>query len=192
MSNSPNPFSTRFWTPGVLPFRFGGGTGIKLLLQKLAERKVHQITGLHGTGKSTLLETLRTILARNGFTVIDRTLNSENRQLPDEFAVPKEDVRRFYILDGYEQLSWFDRWQLRRQRWRNTGGLLFTTHKAAFGVPVLYRTTVSFDFFLETVRKLTQNSPCLPDETFLRQRFEQYNGNFRAVFFELYDIWEQK
>lgn len=182
-----NPFSTRFWTPGAIPFRFCNENDLELLFQKLSYRKVHQIVGAHGSGKSALLETLRCILTHKGFEVVYAVLNDEKRRLPKEFIVPKKDMRQFYILDGYEQLSWQERWCLRRQHWQRTAGLLWTAHRPAWGIPVLYRTTASVEFFLETVRCLTQDTALGFDESFLRERFDRAHGNFRTVFFELYD-----
>ncbi|MDR3233002.1 MAG: hypothetical protein LBT46_04965 [Planctomycetaceae bacterium] len=54
-----NPFATKFWLAGVLEYRFTDGESAGTLLEKIRQHRICQIVGPKGSGKSTLIQTLR-------------------------------------------------------------------------------------------------------------------------------------
>ena len=106
------------------------------------------IVGPHGTGKSTLFAALLPELQRTRCNVHSIALHDGERRLPAEFAAEIESAfatakrsgnRLGTVVDGYEQLSRWNRWRLRRRCRAITTGLLVTSH-ADVPLPVLFRT----------------------------------------------------
>ncbi|MDR3182761.1 MAG: hypothetical protein LBT89_07565 [Planctomycetaceae bacterium] len=54
-----NPFAAKFWFAGMLEYRFSDGGSADTLLQKIRQHRICQIVGPKGSGKSTLIQTLR-------------------------------------------------------------------------------------------------------------------------------------
>jgi ABC-type dipeptide/oligopeptide/nickel transport system ATPase component len=203
-----NPFSTKFWTPGAIPYLFDEKEELDmnvLIGQKLGLGLVMQIVGSHGSGKSTLLRTIMQFLEQQHFTIRLEALNDRQHKLSPDFLPIRHDKRMFYMVDGYEQLSLWEQFRLRLQNWSLTGGLLLTTHKPVLGIRVLYKTTPKFELFVKLVQELTKTSPAIYSDslsfgttsfsfgtTELREIYQRANGNFRTAFFELYDIVQEK
>lgn len=200
-----NPFSTKFWTPGTIPYQFYNEKyrddnekelDVNILIgQKIEFGTIMQIVGSHGSGKSTLLRTLLPFLEQQHFTVQLEVLNDRQHQLSPNFLPIRQNKRMFYMIDGYEQLSFLEQIRLRFQNWGATGGLLLTTHKPIFGIRVLYRTPPQFEIFVKLVQELTKTYSAIHSFTFettvLREIYHRANGNFRTAFFELYDIVQE-
>ncbi|MDR2117240.1 MAG: ATP-binding cassette domain-containing protein [Planctomycetaceae bacterium] len=192
-----NPFSTRFWTPGAIPYQFwekGDVTenGIDILIeQKIKYGSIMQIVGSHGSGKSTLLRTLSGRLERRHFEICVAVLNDRRGGLLPDFLPIRRDRRIFYMIDGFERLSFLGRSYLLFQNWSLTGGLLLTVHKPILGIRVLHRTTPRLELFIKLVRELTKTYSVTYSHSFeateLREIYDHSGGNFRTAFFELYD-----
>ena len=180
MTSESNPFSTKFWTPGTIPFRFAEkNESCERLIEAFERHGGGQIVGPHGSGKSTLIESLKKVFQRNGYSIRHVTLNDRNRRLPEDFSSP---IRKsgVHIVDGFEQLSAWKRWRLLQQ---TSERLLIVTHRSIGRLPILYRTAPRFDVFTELVRQLGGNDT---DEE-LRRLFDASEGNFRDAFMALYD-----
>ena len=64
-----NPFATRFVRPGVIPYRFDDRRTVADLVATLREHGWRgEIIGPHGSGKSTLVQTLIPALQEAGAT----------------------------------------------------------------------------------------------------------------------------
>jgi hypothetical protein len=194
LSGHSNPFSTKFWTPGALPFEFDDETITpQTFVQRffsLAKRsRMAQIVGPHGSGKTTLLAALEQVFMSLHIPVIQATLHEGERKLPANFKVDGNNRNTVFFLDGYEQLSFFSQLKLRFQPWHRTSGLLLTTHTPARGIPVLYEMAPSFVRLQKIVHSLTRGTSFTVDDQRLQDVFVRHHGNFRNVFFELYDEW---
>jgi predicted ATPase len=203
--NNSNPFSTKFWTPGRIPYQFSEQElSVNQLIDAINRRisrneRIMQIVGAHGSGKSTLLWTLARHLEQQGQPVQMETLNGQHRQLtknsvPDN-PVPEKNSSTFFLLDGFEQLSFLSRLSLFLQFRSCYGNLLLTTHQPVFGIPILYRTKPEYEVFRSLVRQLTKSSSVpqhAVDEQTLRNIYDRAAGNFRTAFFELYDVMQEK
>jgi predicted ATPase len=189
-----NPFSTCNWQAGSIDYIFETGINIRVILERLsALGGVGQIVGSHGSGKSTLLESIAKFLIKNKLNVQKTTLNSIQKNLPQNFflSLQKIDANTIYILDGYEQLSLLSKFRLRLMNWRNAGGFVFTTHKPVSFIPILYKTIAQPEIFQILVQNMTKNSNFKINNNQINQIFKESNGNFRNGFFKLYDLFEE-
>ena len=81
-----NPFCAARLRPGTIGFVFERGEGVEQLVDALeANAWQGQITGPHGTGKSTLLAALTTAIEARGRTVRSVVISAEERRLPRGF-----------------------------------------------------------------------------------------------------------
>lgn len=193
-----NPFSSRFVRPGAIPFQFPPGENAVSLVARLAGLGWRAaIIGPHGTGKSTLLASLLPELARAGCDVYSIALHDGQRRMSPQFMAKFESALatatpaacRVVVVDGYEQLSRWNRWQLRR-RLKNIGvGLLVTSHKQV-SLPVLFRTATDVTLAEEIVGKLIGDGTIEAGD--VRAAFHRHGGNLRETLFDLYDIFEQR
>lgn len=192
-SQLTNPFSTKYWTPGAIPYRFEEECRLDRLIETAARLRLVQIVGPHGTGKTTLLESLEVHARRRGLAVVRATLSDRGRRLPDPFLQEMQGpdrTRTLFMVDGYEQLSLLGRLSLRRTCWKKTAGLILTCHRPARFVPVLHRTFPDPKLFRELVAILTEQESFPIDEETVNTIFRQSGGNFREAFFRLYDLIE--
>jgi energy-coupling factor transporter ATP-binding protein EcfA2 len=195
-----NPFATRWVRPGAISYHFADGTAAAALVEQLKENRWRGvIIGPHGSGKSTLLASLVPLIEWAERPVRTISLHDRQRTLPPEFthaicADAGSIIPRMLVVDGYEQLGWQARRQLRAACKRNECGLLVTAHRerAAGGLPVLYCTRAS----LETVQYLVNHK--LPshggriEPRDVAAAFEAHQGNARETLFALYDLFERR
>jgi len=206
-----NPFSTSFVRPGKVPFLFAPGEDAGQLVQRL---KLNgwwgQITGVHGAGKSTLLHSLKPHLEASQREIRWITLRGGQRRLQLESDEPaKWGAQTQLVIDGYEQLSWFSRWRLRRAAGRRGAGLLVTSHASA-GLPLLIHVETPLVTVQKIVAHLLSQQPQslhLPapvgqadscggpleiSAEAVKNCFLRHNGNIRETLFALYDLYEQQ
>src|ERR1700733_2507071 len=115
-----NPFASRWVRPGALPYLFPPGEGVQMLVERLRINGGRgQIVGPHGSGKSTLLASLLPELERTGRKPRLVVLHDGQRRLPSTVTQWLRDERRgqewLVVIDGYEQLSYWSRFRLKRQ-----------------------------------------------------------------------------
>jgi len=191
-----NPFASRRVRPGAIPFQFPAPFGAAELVDRLAQLGWRAaIVGPHGSGKSTLLAALAPGIAKAGRDVRSITLHDGQRRLPQEFlaALPSNrDV--LVVIDGYEQLSYWNRWCLNR-RCRTAGaGLLVTVHGPT-ALPELFRTTADVELAGRVVEHLLADRPdCAAaiDREEVSRAWSKHGGNIREMLFDLYDVYERE
>jgi hypothetical protein len=188
-----NPFATRRVRPGAIPYLFLAGEGSARVVERLRDSGWWgQIVGPHGSGKSTLLATLLPELRRFGKAPLLVALHDGQRRLPSEAsaglrALPPGDG--IAVIDGYEQLSRWGRFWLRRQCRRGGHGLLVTAHRPA-GLPELLCTGVTLETAWRVLTHLLPDAKGLITAAGLDARLTVWAGNLREVLFELYDLYE--
>jgi hypothetical protein len=125
-----------------------------------------------------------------GRTIWAVCLRDHQRSLPSGWV---QDALRLsanqLVIDGYEQLSVWQRllvrWQCRRRGW----GLLVTAH-ADVGLPTLWTTHADLATARAIVAQLTAGLPAIPQSTIV-EHFKAAGGNLRETLFRLYDVWER-
>ncbi len=188
-----NPFATRYVRPGAIAFRFAAGEGAEQLIARLRANDWRgQIVGAHGTGKSTLLATLLPALEQAGRRVVRFDLHDGQRRLPAEPGQLRS-LRTLDVLliDGFEQLSAFARFSVKRRSRKQGFGLLVTAH-ADVGLPWLYSTEVSPELAQQLVSQLVPAADQTIASSDIIQALADKRGNFREALFRLYDLYEQR
>ncbi len=195
-SKYDNPFAICWTKPGALPFEFSRGETAELLVDKLAQCGWRgAIVGPHGSGKSTLLETLKPAIAAAGRGSIAISLRDRQRRLPREVVELLDELycssRFVVIIDGYEQLGWFERWRLDFFCRRINAGLLVTSHEFT-RLPTLIELAPNAALISLLVAKLCAevSSPITSKE--VEASLASHGSNVREIFFDLYDRHERK
>jgi hypothetical protein len=189
-----NPFATRYVRPGRIAFLFPTSTSARQWIDQLARHAWWgQIVGPHGVGKSTLLHSLVPHLKAAGRHIVWITLRAGQRQIPASVrrtmrvGTPKDLV----LVDGYEQLGWWPRRQLKRHCRRRGAGLLVTTHRRA-GFPTSIELLGSLETVQQLTRHLLRNHGDVIDAAEVSHCYQQAEGNVRETLFALYDLYEQR
>lgn len=151
---------------------------------------VGQITGAHGTGKSTLLTHVARRARERKWAV------AESR--PPNVAWPAwsgksegTTPRRMACIDSADQMS-RARWELVKARARATRViLLLTTHRDLGGVDVA-QPAMNVQIARRVLERMTQAwSIALPSDDELATMLQRHNNSLRHVIFELYDRFER-
>jgi hypothetical protein len=160
-----NPFASRRVRPGAIPFQFPPGVDSSELLsgfRQLGWRA--SIIGPHGSGKSTLLATLTRDLIAAGHAIHVIALHGGQRRLPREFfeTIPPRRQPRLQrpamivVVDGYEQLNYWNRSRLERRCSAAAAGLLITAH-APTKLPILFETSTSYELSIQIAEHLVSS-----------------------------------
>lgn len=188
-----NPFATRAVRPGAIDYVFAHGQNLLQLIERFeANGRRGQIVGPHGSGKSTLLATFLAAYADDGRKVIEFSLHDGQRRLPKRLAtLPDVDADTILVVDGYEQLSLWNRFLLNRFCNKRRCGLIVTAHESV-GLPEIFRTTTSLEMTERIVEQLLPEGQMTVTRADVQQTFVAHGGNLREVFFELYDLYERR
>jgi hypothetical protein len=190
-SRHANPFATCWTLPGALPFQFPTGVSVEQLVVQLAANNWRgEIVGPHGSGKSTLVETLRPHLAAAGRSLACITLREGQRRLPADFVRKSlAFARPLLVVDGYEQLSLFSRILLSWRCRRVAAGLLVTSHTTT-GLPLLYRARPNLRLVAQLVSTLTASNSSPVSASDVVASHACHGSNLRELLFALYDRHE--
>ena len=192
MDPSLNPFSTRSIFPGAIEYCFfETDHNLVQLIDEIKQRcqGLAAIVGPHGSGKSTLLASLQPQLEE---------IYGEFKMLRISQLEPFRFVAignaKLVVIDGFEQLRWFDRARL---VWRAKHGelsLIVTTHKPSRWIPTLYRTSTNLVQAQQLLVRLLKDRPDLYES--FSQRLSElwpiHSPNLRDAFFSLYDFYEER
>lgn len=185
-----NPFASSRTRPDAVAYRFAAGASAEVLVDAfLAQGRQGQIVGPHGSGKSTLMWELARELARRGIETLRIDLHDGQRRLPRPVWESLRDPARagqVTLVDGYEQLGFWQKRRLRRAASRR-GGLLVTAHGDC-RLPTLVQTSSDCGLALELARRFDPG--VAPDE--VQRAFTSHHGNLREVWFALYDLYERR
>jgi hypothetical protein len=186
-SRHSNPFATCWTRPGALAFRFPTGVSAAQLVDHLAAQDWQgEIVGPHGSGKSTLIETLRHTLLAWGRHVTAIALHNGQHWLPrGELRRAFSPPRPLVLIDGYEQLNWFARVWLRWRCRRSRAGLLVTSHRMT-GLPLLIRLEPDLDSIQQVVAALTEDRQTRVTSADIIASHDCHGSNVRELLFDLY------
>jgi len=193
-SSPTNPFSAARLRPGTIDFIFEHGKNLAQLADALeASHWRGEITGQHGTGKSTLLAAMTLAIEQRGRIVKAVTLSAGQRRLPREYFTSLRHTAGLgvAVVDGVEQLSPWNRLRLKRFCRIQGVGLLVASHRSA-RLPSIYRTTIDVPRAWQVVERFQEGFPPLVRMSDLVERLAQRQSNLREALFDLYDLYEQR
>jgi len=189
-----NPFCAARLRPGTIDFVFEQGKTLEQLVDALQSNAWRgQITGGHGTGKSTLLAALTLAMESRGRLVKSITLVAGQRNLPREFfaALRLSAGLGVAAVDGFEQLHPWNRVLLKRFCLTHGVGLVVASHRWAH-LPSLYETAVDQPRAWRVVQRLQDGFPARIQIGDLVARLARHQGNLREALFDLYDLYEER
>lgn len=176
-----------------MPYLFPPETDCESLLRQLRENGWRgQIVGPHGSGKSALVATLLTVLRSQTHPIEWIELHDGQRRLPGGL----ERLRglpfgTLVVVDGYEQLAFWNRLRVRRCCRQRGLGLLVTAHAPA-GLPTLFATNPSPMLAERIVQCLLGERTWPVSREELHRRYCEHRGDLRELLFDLYDAYEQR
>lgn len=200
-----NPFAAESHAPGAIAWLDASGQCdhgvLDAILNQLTQAAsrgstrsvLGQITGPHGTGKTTLLTHLASRARERGWCVAE----SRPPSIAWPTAWPKApsdaagDTPRLACIDSADQMSRI-RWSLVKARARaQRVVLLVTTHRDLGGVNV-----ATLDMNVQLARRILEQLTVpagltLPSDAELEQMLARHNRSLRHVIFELYDRFER-
>ena len=195
-SDFQNPFCTRRIRPGAAPYCFPSGVTAEDLVERLRENRWRgEIVGPHGSGKSTLLARIIPAIEQAGRQAVLFELHDGQRRLPGDWRrkieSPPSSPPPIAVIDGYEQISRWSRFLLKRYCNRRCFGLLVTSHVPA-GFPEIFHTSASLEMARQIVDQLMQNEKINISAEIIADLFARHDGDIRELLFDLYDLYEEK
>ena len=173
-----------------MPYLFPPGEDAANLVRQLGRQNWRgQIIGPHGSGKSTLLASLAAQLAQAGREPLTITLHDNEPTLARHSdTLNRAQADTIVIIDGFEQLSTWSRWRVRRFCRRRGAGLLVTAH-ASVGLKTLAVTAVDARTAAAVFHWLVPDAVRL-SEADLAAALAAHPTNLRDVLDALYDLYE--
>ena len=150
------------------------------------------LVGLHGRGKTTLLEELAWRLEQRGLRTRAVTLQEGDRRLSPtqrETLFRGSTVLDVLLVDGAEQLGRLA-WLEIRTRSRAAGGLVITSHRPGL-LPTLHECHTSPELLAGIIAEMAEmagpdSAGSLPSS---EELFVRHGGNVRDALRELYDCY---
>jgi hypothetical protein len=188
-----NPFATRFIRPGMIPYVFPPDvSAASIISQLVAQNWRGSILGPHGSGKSSLLGVLVPELESHGRHVIRQQLQGGERQLRwQELAPSTWNSQTLVVIDGYEQLSFWQRLLLRARCRLKGAGLLVTAHEPV-GLAPIFTTQPTEDLAQAIVQQLVPTNDAHIRPADVVQQFAAHKGNVRETLLALYDVYRSR
>ena len=184
-----NPFATRFVRPGEIDFLFSDEDSLPRVAQQLQQNHWRgQIIGPHGSGKSTLLASLLPVLPPEVHVRL-HTLRDGQRRLAFDTSSAGEGCTVLLVIDGFEQLSRWQRWRIHRHCRRRNWGLLITAH-ADLGLPTLFTTQTSEALARQLAERRLGGELSAAALAEVQACYRLKSGNCREMLFDLYDRYE--
>lgn len=186
-----NPFSARFVRPGAIPYIFPEGCSPEAAYERLAaQQQMGAVVGPHGVGKSAFITALADWIESQGRSCLRLELHDGQRTLDQATWQQLEGLLDTVVtVDGYEQLSTWSRYQLRKLCRKNRLGLIVTAHTDV-ELPLLFSPEPSEELAWQIVQYLlTRGEPLIFRED-VHASFARHEGNLREMLFDLYDLYE--
>lgn len=150
------------------------------------------IIGPHGTGKSSLLVALAGDLERRGRKIIHQQLHGGQRALDwPALAWQSWTNETLVIIDGYEQLSLWQRLLLRARCYQRGTGLLVTAHQPV-QLPTIFTTQPTTELAQRIVQQLIPAGDERITPGDVAAVFTEQQGNIRETLLQLFDLYRER
>lgn len=192
-----NPFATRFFRPGAIHYRRDDGGTIEELAEMFLQRfhRRAAIIGPHGTGKSTLVQSLIPILQQQTSVEYFQLRTDERNPIPILSRLNAVRSKAIFAIDGFEQLSWFAKWCVMSRAKHRGHGLLVTSHAPLSSFPTLWETRVDERLVEELRDAFVRSEPAILSRSDFQEAWDgvrlRHPTNVRERWFDMYDWWEE-
>ncbi|MGQ9562286.1 MAG: hypothetical protein ACUVQG_04460 [Thermogutta sp.] len=186
-----NPFSARFVRPGAIPYIFPPGCSAESVYEVfVANQRLGAVIGPHGAGKSAFITAMTAWMENHNQPCLRLELHDGQRTLDQTTWQQLESLQDTVVtVDGYEQLSAWSRYQLRRLCRKKNLGLIVTAH-SDIELPLLYAPEPNEDLAWQIVQYLLARGDPLISREDVQVSFNRHQGNLREMLFDLYDLYE--
>jgi predicted AAA+ superfamily ATPase len=205
-----NPFASRYIKPSARDYLFrrdgqflANDTQLVALAEKIRAFPRSSIVGPHGSGKSTLIQSLQPHLTNRFCELIQVTLHHDpscvgfsrvHEKIQHAVrlwnAARQSGKNRLLIVDGIEQISFVVRVLCFAYLRLVRAHLLVTSHGRLFGVPVLFQTEVTAAL-IQSLATMMVAPAGERIEAIVRQELARRDLNqvkdLRSLWFELFD-----
>jgi len=198
-STSSNPFATRHFAPGQIPFFFPAPHSLDSLSNQLMSQKAFRwaIVGPHGSGKSTLIaHLLSNPNLRNAFPANTLLrLDSSTSRLPRWwFAIRQLPKNQLLAIDGFEQFRFWMQRTLASLASAQKCKLLITTHQKHASFNTLWETSIDSQIEQHVLSMILQSENATKFDELLqsdawRSSRNRHGYNLRESLFDMYDWW---
>lgn len=169
------------------------------LVQSLLATARGSIIGPHGSGKSTLLTHLLDRLRAVDPTVVIHAVTLHAGEPATELkailqqADATAGASTLLVIDGFEQLPWWGRWQLLRRVQRLQWRLLITAHHNIRGFTTLFTTIPEPEIASQLFALLLADFPEIGRkmEGEFMPAWTKSGGDFRQLWSAMYDRFEE-
>jgi hypothetical protein len=96
-----------------------------------------------------------------------------------------------FMIDGFEQLSWWSRWRVKSACKRYGAGLLISAH-TDLGLPTIFQTQPSLDLARQLVSRLLPPGDRTISESDIAAAHARHPHNLRELLFSLFDLHQAK
>lgn len=186
-----NPFETRWIRPDRLEYVTIQQKSVpELLEQALDHEKPMEIVGPHGVGKTTLAYSLHREATNRK---IDAQLIRCGQSGFDKIRKSLQITGKLTILDEYEKLTRWQRFQVKRLTRKSQGKLIVVAHQTQ-GYSLLVNLQPDLQAIKAVVKslQLTHNFPELVQESDVDSLMRQCRQDCREVLFACYDLFHQR
>jgi hypothetical protein len=206
-SAASNPFCTRFFRPGAIPFYFQPPMSLDALVHQIVAGPHSRvaIVGPHGSGKSTLLQD---VIEHPELSRADRMTSHVRfqqgaprrarwRTMLPALAVANRNGGGLLIVDGWEQLDRVLQWVVRSRAASKATRILATSHTLPGNFVELWQTRIDPGVESHVLGHMLRGSHNVSPAALIlteawRESRRRHGSNLRESLFDMYDWYRDR